>query len=307
MVIDEIVQVAVAPPDSLEEDLIDRVAAIVDKDRQSTRILLAGKIPKIIASYYAVQMAEQTAQNLRALGLVVFVCQDSELRKPLHVYRAHTLEFEEQAVVFRDRSGQEKRMESTDTFLIIKGRMQTRTEKEVTTTKMKFNVPATLLTGGIPIWGKVKEKTKDQSVETQGFVRLYDRASAEPSMEILQYEFDYSFLGATARENLDTTVSELRDTFPQAIFDDRLTAPFAIDITSTAPQDRVEIDCKLIYLYHRAVSNPGSSSYVNHAYPAVVVPYRLIFYCNWLDGLDKLNTGKAEEAPQRLCRDGREG
>ena len=264
MATDEIVHVAVAPPVRLEENLIGLVAGIVNKDRQSTRVLLAGKIPKIIAHYDTVQMAELTARSLMALGLVVIVCKDSELHKPLHVYRAHTLKFEEQTVIFRDKSGQVRRMESRDAFLIIKGRMQTYTEKEVTTTRMKLNLPATLLTGGIPIWGKVKEKTKDQSVQTQGFARLYDRTSAEPSVEILQYDFDYSLLGArmaaASRANFDTTVTKFREVFPQAIFDERLTEPFLVDVPSATAQESIDISCKLIYLYHQAVSNPGSSA-----------------------------------------------
>ena len=264
MPVNEIVHVAIAPPDRLEENLIKQVAAIIDKDLYGTRLLLAGKIPKAIAHYGTVQMAELTAQSLRALGFVVIVCKDSELRKSSQGYMAHTLKLEEQAVLFWDKSGQERRMESRDAFLIIKGRMQTYTETEVITTRMKFSLPATILTGGIPIWRKVKEKTGDRSLQTENFVRLYDRTSPEPSVEILQHDFDYSFLRAEmatySLANFGTTVTRIRHIFPQAIFDDRLTEPFGVNIPSTTPQEGIEINCKLIYLYHQAVSNLGSSA-----------------------------------------------
>jgi hypothetical protein len=174
------------------------------------------------------------------------------------------MKLEEQSVLFRDRNDREMRVESTEVFLIIEGKLQARTEKEVETTTMKFSVPATILSGGIPVWRKVKEKKSASSLHSEFFMRLYNRMSAEPSVEILQYAFDYSFLAAemtpNSVANFNTTVTKIRDSFPQAIFDDRLTAPFTIDILTTEPQDIVGIDCKLLYLYHRTVSNHSSSA-----------------------------------------------
>lgn len=259
----EVVHVAVAPPERLDANLIKKVAAIVDRDLYGTRLLLAGKVPRIIARYDTVPTAELTAQSLRALGLVAIVCKDSELRKPSHRYRAQSLKFEERAIICWDKSGQARQMESCNAFLIINGRMQTYTETEVTRTKMKFSLPATLAAGGIPIWRRLKEKTKYKSFQTECFVRLYDRTSPEPSVEILQHDLDYSFLGAkmasSSLANFSTTITEIRDTFPQAIFDDRLIEPFAVDIPSSMPQDNIEINCMLIYLCHQAMSDLGSS------------------------------------------------
>jgi len=133
----EIVHVAMAPSHTLEANLIKKVAAIVGKDLYGTRLLLAGEIPRIIAHYDTMQMAQLTAQDLRALGLVAFVCKDSELRKPSQTYRAQTLRFEERAIQFWDKSGQAKIMESRNTFLVIKGRIQTYTETEVIRGRIK--------------------------------------------------------------------------------------------------------------------------------------------------------------------------
>jgi hypothetical protein len=260
----EIVHVAIAPPATLEEELIKKVAAIIAKNPYETRLRLAGKIPKVIANYDTMQMAELTARSLRELGLVVIVCTDSELRKYSPRYKAHTLEFEEQAVLFWNRSGQERRMEASEVFLIISGRMQIYTETEVTTTVRKLNVTATVLTGGIPITKKVKEKTTDKSYQTESFVRLYGQASSEPIVEILQHDFDYSFLesemASSSVANFSTTVKKIRGAFPQAIFDDRLVEPFGANIPATMPQDNIEMNCKLIYFYHRTISGLGSSA-----------------------------------------------
>ena len=260
----EIVHVAIAPPDRLEANLIKKVAALVDKDLYGTRLLLAGKIPRIVAHYNTVQIAELTAQSLKALGLVAIVCKDSELRKSSQSYRAHTLKFGEGEVLFWDKGGKTRRIKSRNVFLLLNGRMQTYTETEVTRTRMKFSLPATVLTGGIPIWRRAEEKTKDLSLQTEYFVRLYDQELPEPSVEILQYDLDYSFLGAkmasSSLANLSTIVAKLRDIFPHAVFDDRLTEPFGVGLPSTTPRDNIEINCKLIYLYHQAVSDLGSSA-----------------------------------------------
>ena len=260
----EVVHVAIAPPATLEEELIKKVAAIIAKNPYETRLRLAGKIPKIIANYATMQMAKSTARSLRELGLVVIVCPDSELRKSSPRYKAHTLKFEEKAVLFWDRSGQARQIESRDVFLVIKGRMQIYTETEVTTTVRKLNVTATVLTGGIPITKKVKEKTTDKSYQTESFVRLYGQASSEPIMEILQHDFDYSFLesemASSSVANFNTTVKKIRGAFPQAIFDDRLVEPFGANIPATMPQDNIEMNCKLIYFYHRTMSGFGSSA-----------------------------------------------
>jgi len=255
----DIVHVAVAPPDTLEEGLARTVAGIIDKDLYGTRLLLAGKVPRIVAHYKTVPEAESIAQSLRALGLVAIVCNDSELRNISAVrFMAHTLEPGGGEIIFRDKAGRVKKVKAEDVFLILSGTRQTHAEKKAAKTKIKLNVPATLLTGGIPIWRKTKEEIKDMSVKTEGFVRLYDRTSSEPCVEILQYDFDYSFLAAKSAPssftNLNAVITELRNTFTQAVFDDRLMQSYGADVSADAAGSKAEINCKLVCLYHKVLS-----------------------------------------------------
>jgi hypothetical protein len=261
----DIVHVAIAPPEILEASLIKEVAAILNKDLYGTRLLLAGEIPRIGAHYQTTQAAESVANRLKALGIVAIVCNDSELRRSSPVgFRAHTLKLEVAESTFWDKSGEARRIQAENVSLILKGRMQTYTDKEVTTTKMKFSLPATILTGGIPIWRKVKEKNSDVSFQTESFVRLYNRMSPEPSVEIFESDFDYSFLGEkiapSSFTNLNTIIAELRNTFPQAIFDDKLSGFFRADASFTTQRDDIEVSCKLIYLCHKVVSNFSPSA-----------------------------------------------
>ncbi|MBM3142899.1 MAG: hypothetical protein FJ005_07630 [Chloroflexi bacterium] len=135
-------------------------------------------------------------------------------------------------------------------------------EVETTKSKIKFSLTGTLLTGGIPIWRKVDEKTTARSIEAEYFARLYDRKSSEPSIDILQHHMNYSFLGAkiavSSLTNFGTLVLKLREVFPQAIFDNRLVKSFVVTESSSSVREDIEINCKLIFLFHLATSGLDS-------------------------------------------------
>jgi len=254
----EIVHVAIAPPPALEAELINQVAAIMSKALYDVRLLLAGRIPKVIAHYDNVQTAQSIVQSLRDLGLVAILCTDSELRKPSQSFRPHTLAFGDGEVLFRREGGQERSVGSADAFLIMKGKRETHTRTEATTTTTKFSLPATMLTGGIPVWRNVKVKTTEASSEAECFARIYGRKSSEPTVEVLQHSVDYSFLGAemapSSLKNFSTVVEKLRRLFPGAVFDDRLTTHPGTGAPSSGIQNDAESNCRLIYLCHLARS-----------------------------------------------------
>ena len=245
--------VAIVPPEVLEPGLVKQAAGILDKDPYETRLLLAGKIPRIIAHYQTGELAEPVVRRLRSLGLVVILCTDSELARHSAAFRAHSLKFGDGEVTFSGEGSQQRIIKANDLFLILEGTMLTRSDKETTKTTKKFNLTATIITGGIPVWSKVKVKTGELSFQSEYFVRLYDKTSSDPVIEILQNELDYSFLGtkkaSSCLANLQEVVKGLRQAFPAAIFDDNLTEPF------TTPKEDVEVPCKVIYLCRRAASS----------------------------------------------------
>lgn len=257
----EIVHVAVDPPSTLDADLTKKVAAIVHEDAYDVHLHLVGEIPRILAHCQSMHAAESIAQSLRDLGLVAFVCEDSELLKTSPSFEAHNIEFEEGGVLFRDSGGRVKRINPGNVFLILKARIQADVEKESIRTKTKLSLTTTILTGGIPIRRRVTEKTKNRSFQSECFARLYDRKLSEPSIEVLQHGIDYSFLGTeiaySSLENFNTVVAKIRRAFPEAIFDDRLMKSYKADVPCLGVRDNLEINCKLIYLYNlaRAASN----------------------------------------------------
>lgn len=253
----EVVHVAVAASSIPEPDIVKKAATIVNKDPYQTRLLLSGGLPKLIAHYPDIQEAESTAQKLSSLGLVAFVCKNSELRKTSKVFTAQTMEFLEGETVFRDKGGQTKRLKSTDVFLILKGSLKI-SEEEVTETKSKINWGATLLTGGIPIYHNVKEKISGATVREEPIVRLYSQESSEPAVQMLQHGMAYSFLGAqiapSSAANFNIMVAKLQGLFPRAIFDDRLMKSSRSDAPSVRASDDLERNCKLLYLYYKTKS-----------------------------------------------------
>jgi len=257
----DVVYVAVAPKDKLEAGLAEKVASIVGKDLSGTRVLLNSKIPRILGHYSTIQAAESIAEKLRSLGLVAVVCHRNELCQPSSVrLKAHTLKLNGGEITFWAKGRQERVIAAERVFLILKGTLQTHVEREITRTKREINLAAMALTG-IPIMRKVEDKTKEQSNQTEDFARVYGWTSPEPMVEIFQNDFDYSSLGKkkafSSLENMNIVVAELRSTFPAAVFDGRLTKRITVDVPFATPLDEIEINSKLIYLCHRAVSGPG--------------------------------------------------
>ncbi len=259
MVTNEIVHLLVAPPPNIETSLVKEASLILQKDPYETRMLLSGKLPKLIAHYPSAADAETVAQQLKTLGLVALTVNDSALNQfSANGFNARAVEFGEKSVVFRDNANRLLKLETNDVFLILKGKYQISVDKPVTTTRLKFNLTATLVTGGIPIWSKVKETSKANSDETGYFVRIYDRDSLQPWVEFFENSFNYSALetdiAPSATVNLNRIVTKLRAVFPQALFDDVLTQPIGMSESYDKKANVIELNCRLIYLYHRAVN-----------------------------------------------------
>jgi hypothetical protein len=250
----DLIHIAVAPPANLDTALVSGVAAAINKTPYQTRLLLAGEVPKIIAHYDNTEGAESLIQRLRHLGLVAIACEDNELRRLRQTFQAHTLEFREREVLFRDSAGREKKMAERDVFLVLVGRVESYLEMETTKQKLKFSLGRTLLMGGIPIWRPVGEKTKTHSVNAESFVRLYEMDPAGPGVDMFQKHMNYSFLGtdvgASSLANFSTLVRKLHQALPQAVFDDRLAKPSVLTTSSRRGWEDIELNCKLIYLFH---------------------------------------------------------
>jgi hypothetical protein len=224
-------------------------------------------MPKIAGQYDSMDKAEATVLQLKRLGLVAFTIDNIDLRKHGNIFRVQTLEFGKQELLLKDKNGRERKLLSDEIFLILRGLTQTHidTEKTVKGPDIKIDWAATALTtvitsgimdSGIPIPRRVETKIRETSALIEPFLRLYKPESPEPSAEILRHGTNYSFLGAevttSSLQNFNTIITKLRDLFPKAVFDDRLTKHPPSSIPSERAVDEVEKNCKLLYFYHLA-------------------------------------------------------
>jgi len=248
--------VAVNPPEMLESSLVKKVAAIINNDFYQTRLLLSGRIPKLVAHLDSEEAVESILKKLSSLGLLAFAVDDSDLHNPLismRVFKAHSLQFGEKQIEFLARNGSQKIFDGRDLYIILYGKMNIPILTKKTTTKMKLSVPSTVMTGGIPVWRRAEENVEHISLQTEYFIRLYGRVSLEPEIEISESSFDYAFLGTkktpSSSENLRTLFSQLKKMFPDVIVDSKLT-----EGTPIIQGNELENTCKLIILCHHAES-----------------------------------------------------
>ncbi len=249
----DIIHVAVAPLAVPDPDRIRAIASIVNKSPSAIQLLLAGRIPRLLAHYGSLASAESSASALRHLGLRAMAFEDGELLRPSRTLMAHSMAFRDGEIQFRDKVGRLMTIGTVQASLIVRGTMEAREEREKTTTKTRLNVPATLLTGGIPIRRKITEKSVDTITHTEAFLRVYSRSYEDTIVEIRQHEFDYSCLGSEMAPasliNFSRMLARIRNAFPQAAYDERLMAPFGSDMPSAAPWEKVDIASNLVYLF----------------------------------------------------------
>jgi hypothetical protein len=255
MTLNEIIHIALVPPATIDTSLEEKVAAIVNINPLYVRRLFSSKVPVIAAEYDDYQKVEVALSQLEALGIMAFLCSDSELRKPFRLFKAISLEFVKEEILFRQRNGQESKIASQNAFLIIKGRLETNREIEVTNTKKKLNIPMTIITGGIPVRKTVQEKSHHTTSQTEYFLRLYEKHPSDLCIEIKPNGFNFTCLGRdmalTSYANFSILTDKIRVFFAGTIFDDTLQGHFRTITRAASPEANLDIVCKLIYMSHQ--------------------------------------------------------
>lgn len=258
MQIKEVFHVAAMPPSKPDEKLIRQIAAISSQPDYQIRMAFAGPLPKIIAHFQTNEMATAAVKALGYAEVTAFPITETEIRKPGAIrFTAHALQIEERHIEFRNRDGQSLSLKGSDIFLIVAGN-QLGEGRITENTKMKLNLPATLLTGGVQMIKRVTVTGRRQEGEVEQFVRLYDSLSDVPVIEIRQHDFDYSFLGTrmvgTTAGNLQSTQGVLKEFFTGAFFNSTIGQLFSSSPKETTKPDPVEITCRLLYRYYLKIS-----------------------------------------------------
>lgn len=255
MTLNDNTHIVLVPPAARDAGLEEKVAAIIEIDPLHVRRLFSAKMPILAAKYDNHQKAEMTLNQLEQLGISAFLCSDSELRKPFHLFEADSLEFGKEEILFRHKNGQESKVASQNAFLIIKCQLEVNREIEVINTKKKLNIPMTLMTGGIPIRKTVQEKSYQTSSQTICFLRLYEKQPSELCIEIKPNDFNFACLGKdmtyTSIANFNIITGKMKGLFAGAIFDETLRDPLRMSLPFASLGENLNITCKLIYKYHQ--------------------------------------------------------
>ena len=249
---DELIDIIVAPDGKSSEELVLKVAEIIGRDPSYARAILNAKIPQISCQGTDAQRAERIVQQIKALGLMALACKDSDLQKPLHLFKANTLEFGGDGIIFKDKNSQLLKLGKRKVFLILTGIARTFEEKEVVTKVKKLNITATLLSGGIPISRTTKQKTVETTVQSEGVIRLFEKNGMDSGVEIRQASFNYACLGTemalSSQQNLNLITRKIKEFYAEARFDDRLSRMPATGTASKA--ENLDVNCKLMYRYY---------------------------------------------------------
>jgi hypothetical protein len=257
-----ITHVAIDPPANLDTDLVNKAAAIIGQNPLDTRRLLSGEIPKIIAHYVNIDSANMAVEKIRSLGIRLLTISDEDLNLPSDGFKVSTLEIANEQLCLYDAAGVRHAIIKNGVWLVIAGKREISVKSETTTTTTKFNLTGTLLSGGIPMWHRFKEKNISESFESTSFARLYENSTSGEWAELIRDQLNYASLGTAITHssftNFNRLLTQIRDFFPAAVFDDRLTKTSTIGTATQQPWQSENINCKLIYLFHQFDRNSNS-------------------------------------------------
>jgi hypothetical protein len=255
----DLIDIVISPDNKPTEELTQKFATILSRELYYTRALLASKIPKIISQLTDLQKVEVMLHQIEALGIVSFSIRDDVLQKPLRIFKANTLEFAENYIVFKDKNSQLFRLEEKNVCLVLKGILRKDEEKEVISNIKNLNITATLMTGGIPIGRTVMQKTKEITSQNESFLRLFEKNSLDFCLEIKQHSFNYSCLGSDMSTsslcNINLITKRIKELFHEAVFDDKMGEFPFINTSRNSMYQNVDIECKLIYLYYQIIKS----------------------------------------------------
>jgi hypothetical protein len=248
--------VALSPTHNFDDSLLKKAASMLGTDDYNIRLLLAGEMPRIVAQFQAGEQAASFAKELAELGLSAIAGSNLELQQAYpRGFIARAIQPEGKDVIFRGRSGEIMSICRDDALLIMEGLLADGAEKKESQTIKTLNLPVSLLLGGIPVWSKYRTSA-DTAGQNAYFLRFYRPTSPEPIIEIRSGDLDYSFLkekkGLSSTENFKTAVDTLRSLFPQAAYDSRLTRNSRASVSAASPQETLERDSRLIYLFYVA-------------------------------------------------------
>jgi hypothetical protein len=204
--------------------LVQALASALGITPYEARPRIIGNGPAVVASFADTEMALALAKKLNQIGFTTLIVDSMALRSSAGHFIVRRFQFNKWSMLIETSGGQQEEIPYEDIDLLLPGTSIVGTSETKTVTERKFSIGKTLLSGGIPMTGKV-EHQEEVTIEERGKV-LYLYAGKRPPVVFSQNGMTYDGFGAAmklSRElNFAHLTSELRRFCPRAGYDDRL-------------------------------------------------------------------------------------
>ncbi|MFO0591045.1 MAG: hypothetical protein U0441_26105 [Polyangiaceae bacterium] len=208
---------------------IEAEAAALAADLGTTayeeRLKLAAGLPAIVLQSADVGLAKALATKVRGRGHGVLVTDSAEVVASSDMIVVRRFAFEADALALR---GSEERLPYEDIVAIVRAIHRTRTETRTEKKDTSFSLGRALATGGLVLTKTTTREEKAIAQDRDAILYLF-RASGETPWILHERSADYSALGSalapSSAQNFLAVTARLRTLAPNAIYDERLTAP----------------------------------------------------------------------------------
>lgn len=238
----ELYHVIVSPAQPLKADRLKAFAELFRLDEYSAKLKLKQPIPWVARSTTSPEQAKAMSQQLAELGLEAYVVKQSGLDKLSdRVLAAGLKALDEKGLTVVDAEGKEARLDYDDLFLVVRGRLQERSERKeslVEDERPEVQLGKMFMSGedGEPESGfrarlgqfKVKPRAGRLRWALRGnaveIMDLYLKSSPR-SFRVVESEFDYSGLGPEMKQsgllNFKRLFNAIQQGAPGALIDEQ--------------------------------------------------------------------------------------
>ncbi len=207
------------------EGLVQEIAGALGLTAYEVQQRLLGGCPTVLSSFADQQQALALANKLNLLGISNMVIDVTEVRSRTGRIIIRHFKLNESSLYIEtdDNRRAEIPYEKID-VLLPAARTITSSETK-TTTEKKLSLGKTVMTGGIPMYKKVKHQQEVTSETSEKILYLYINKRREPivfSQNSLTYEGLGDAMKLSREMNFTYLISELHRLCPGAAYDDRL-------------------------------------------------------------------------------------
>jgi len=205
-------------------ELVQALAAALGITVYEARPRMIGGGPSVVASFADPELALALAKKLNQSGIATLILDAAAVLSSADYFIVRRFELNEWSMRIETSDGHWAEIPYAEIDLLLPATSIVGSSETKTVTERKLSIGKTVLSGGIPMTGKVERQEEVASEERRKVLYLY--AAKRSPVFFSQNGMTYDGLGAAmklSRElNFNHLMSELRRFCPGAGYDDRL-------------------------------------------------------------------------------------